>query len=57
MDDPADESFIVARNFQNALDILNDMSYRIETIWNIGGYNPFDEGLKSDQLHKVRRLF
>ncbi|VDM24103.1 unnamed protein product [Toxocara canis] len=48
-----DGSYLVARSFQGALDMLNGMSDKIETIWNIGGYRVYEEGLKSPQLYQV----
>lgn len=57
MDDPHDGSYIVTRTFESAIDILNGMSDKIETIWDIGGRRPYEEGLKSSQLRQVLKLY
>ncbi|KHN73241.1 Dihydrofolate reductase [Toxocara canis] len=57
MAEPEDGSYLVARSFQGALDMLNGMSDKIETIWNIGGYRVYEEGLKSPQLYQMALTF
>uniref|UniRef100_A0A914RPA9 dihydrofolate reductase n=1 Tax=Parascaris equorum TaxID=6256 RepID=A0A914RPA9_PAREQ len=50
-------AYIVTRTFENAIDILNGMSDKIETIWDIGGRRPYEEGLKSSQLRQIYVTF
>ncbi|KHN73268.1 Putative dihydrofolate reductase [Toxocara canis] len=57
MKEPKDGSCVVARSFESAIELLNSMGDKIETIWDIGGSRPYDEGLRSDQLRKIYVTF
>ncbi|VDK43317.1 unnamed protein product [Anisakis simplex] len=57
MKQPVDRSCVVARSFDDALSILNRLGDSIETIWNIGGNQPYQEALNSDQLCKLYVTF
>lgn len=48
----ADENIIVARSFESAMELLQDME-NVETVWNIGGREVYELGLKSPLLHQV----
>lgn len=50
--DIIDENVIVARSFQDAVGLLQQMD-DIETIWNIGGSEVYRAGLSSPYLHQL----
>ncbi|MCP9260313.1 putative dihydrofolate reductase [Dirofilaria immitis] len=52
MEEIIDENVIVARSFESAINLLQNME-NIETIWNIGGRNVYELGLKSPLLHQL----
>ncbi|VDK41784.1 unnamed protein product [Anisakis simplex] len=53
MPEPEDGSYVVARSFEVALDLLDEMKDKIETIWNIGGRRVYEDGLRSPQLNQL----
>ncbi|KAL3998205.1 Dihydrofolate reductase family protein [Acanthocheilonema viteae] len=52
MEEVTDENIIVARSFESAVNLLQDME-NIETIWNIGGREVYELGLNSPFLHQL----
>ncbi|CAG9535448.1 unnamed protein product [Cercopithifilaria johnstoni] len=52
MEEVTDKNLIVARSFESAVSLLQDMN-NIETIWNIGGEKVYELGLNSPFLHQL----
>ncbi|VDK76391.1 unnamed protein product [Onchocerca ochengi] len=52
MEEVIDKNIIVARSFESAVTLLQNME-NIETIWNIGGRAVYELGLSSPLLHQA----
>ncbi|VDK68482.1 unnamed protein product [Litomosoides sigmodontis] len=52
MEEVANESLIVVRSFESAINLLQNME-NIETIWNIGGREVYELGLNSPLIHQL----
>uniref|UniRef100_A0A8R1XPT6 dihydrofolate reductase n=1 Tax=Onchocerca volvulus TaxID=6282 RepID=A0A8R1XPT6_ONCVO len=52
MEEVIDKNIIVARSFESAVTLLQNME-NIETIWNIGGRAVYELGLSSPLLHQL----
>uniref|UniRef100_A0A1I7VE22 dihydrofolate reductase n=1 Tax=Loa loa TaxID=7209 RepID=A0A1I7VE22_LOALO len=56
MKEVTNENVVIARNFESALSLLQNME-NIETIWNIGGREIYELGLNSPFLHQLMSSF